>query len=69
MSKKITLLVVSLLLAASLCFAFGCHSIDYYYTVKFDSNGGTAIESVEVVRDRTVQQPADPTKVGYIFDG
>ena len=69
MSKRIALLVVSFILAASLCFAFGCHSIDYYYTVTFDSNGGTAIESVEVVRDRTVQQPADPTKVGYIFDG
>ncbi len=69
MSKKITLLIVSLFIAASLCFAFGCKSIDTFYTVSFDSNGGTAIESVEVINGRTVEQPADPTKEGYVFAG
>ncbi len=69
MSKKITLLIVSLFIAASLCFAFGCKNIDTFYTVSFDSNGGTAIESVEVINGRTVEQPTDPAKEGYVFAG
>ena len=69
MSKKITLLIVSLFIAASFCFAFGCKNIDTFYTVSFDSNGGTAIESVEVINGRTVEQPADPAKEGYVFAG
>ena len=40
-----------------------------YYTVKFDSTGGSAIESVEVISGGTLKAPEDPVRDGYIFDG
>lgn len=39
------------------------------YTVKFDSKGGSKVASKTVEKDKTVKQPADPTKEGYIFKG
>lgn len=40
-----------------------------YYTVTFDTDGGTAIED-QLVRDgQTAEEPAAPTKSGYTFDG
>ena len=38
-------------------------------TVDFESNGGTKIESTEIVCGRTVKQPSDPTKDGFVFTG
>lgn len=41
------------------------------YSVKFDSDGGTAIDSIDVSNDgqTKVEEPVSPTKKGYIFDG
>ena len=39
------------------------------YTVKFDSNGGSAVESVTVKENETVTKPKDPTREGYEFAG
>ena len=39
------------------------------YTVTFESNGGSAVDSVRVMNGRTVQKPADPTRAGYAFLG
>ena len=39
------------------------------YTVSFDSNGGSAVTSVQVNDGDTVAVPADPTKSGYNFVG
>ena len=39
------------------------------YTVDFDTDGGTAVESVGVSHGATVTKPDDPTKDGYIFEG
>lgn len=40
------------------------------YTVTFDSNGGTAVESItNVERNSTISEPAAPTKDGYEFAG
>lgn len=39
------------------------------YTITFDSNDGSTVESQTVQKDLTVDKPADPTKEGYIFDG
>ncbi|MCI5791236.1 MAG: InlB B-repeat-containing protein [Clostridiales bacterium] len=39
------------------------------YTVSFDSNGGSAVASVQVNDGDTVAVPADPTKSGYNFVG
>jgi uncharacterized repeat protein (TIGR02543 family) len=40
-------------------------------TVTFDSNGGSAVASVRIIKDTTMddQYPSIPTKAGYNFDG
>lgn len=38
-------------------------------TVSFESNGGSKIETTEIVCGRTVKRPTDPTKEGFEFDG
>lgn len=39
------------------------------YTVTFNSNGGTAVESQPVDHGSKATKPANPTKTGYIFAG
>ena len=39
------------------------------YTVSFDSQGGSAVASVEVRHGQKVAKPADPTRSGYAFGG
>lgn len=39
------------------------------YTVKFDSVGGTAVESVTVLPGEKISEPTTPTKDGYVFMG
>ena len=39
------------------------------FTVTFDSNGGSAVESQKVAKGEKIRKPEDPTKVGYTFDG
>ena len=55
-----------LLLFATLAVLMGCNQ---RYTVTFDSNGGTAIDSVTVNKGDLVSEPTYPTKEGYTFDG
>ena len=38
------------------------------WTVTFNTNGGSDIESVSVAKDKTFTQPDDPTKEGYAFE-
>ena len=40
-----------------------------YYSVSFDSNGGSSVSSQTVVSGRRVTRPADPVKDGYKFAG
>lgn len=39
------------------------------YTVSFDSEGGSEISNIKVIKNNTVSIPVVPTKEGYIFDG
>lgn len=39
------------------------------YTVTFESNGGSTVESQSVEEGKTIIKPTDPTKEGYIFGG
>lgn len=39
------------------------------HTVAFDSQGGSAVESVSVAAGGKVEKPTDPTRGGYAFDG
>lgn len=38
-----------------------------YYTVSFDTDGGTAIADQSVRSGNKAEKPADPTKSGYVF--
>lgn len=40
-----------------------------YYTVTFNSNGGTAISSIVVEENTKITAPANPTKTNYTFGG
>ncbi len=39
------------------------------YTVDFDTNGGSAVSSVEIEKNGTIEKPSDPTREGYVFAG
>lgn len=39
------------------------------FTVDFDSNGGTIVESQTITNGEKATKPTNPTKEGYIFDG
>ena len=41
----------------------------HYYTVDFESNGGSEVPSQSVAYGDTAMEPADPTKAGSIFGG
>ncbi len=40
-----------------------------YYTVNFESNGGSEVASVQAEEGSAVEKPTDPTKAGYLFNG
>lgn len=40
-----------------------------YYTVTFDSRGGSEVPSQRIEKGKTAQKPADPAREGYTFDG
>ena len=40
-----------------------------YYTVTFDSDGGSSVEAQNVESGKTAEKPTDPTKAGYDFGG
>ena len=39
-----------------------------YYTITFDTNGGSPIDSIVVADNTTIEKPSDPTKEGYTFE-
>lgn len=39
------------------------------FTVKFDTNGGSQVESCKVMHGETVPVPEEPVKEGYAFKG
>lgn len=76
MKKAKWLILASLvvLLILSLCSCTGkSGSADtaaevIYYTVKFNTAGGSAVESVKVVKNGLAPIPQEPVKEGYIFE-
>lgn len=40
-----------------------------YWTVTFDTQGGSAVPSQSILNGNRAEEPADPTYEGYIFDG
>ncbi len=40
-----------------------------YYTISFNSNGGTPVSSITKTAGTTITKPTDPTKTNYVFGG
>ena len=40
-----------------------------YFSVTFDSQGGSAVRQIKVQEGALANRPADPTREGYVFDG
>lgn len=69
-SKYIAAIAVALAaVLGALCGLAGCSRKDgeVYYTVKFNSNGGSAVESQSVEAGKKVKRPVNPTLDGYSF--
>ena len=47
----------------------GAYEYTIFYTVTFESNGGTTVASIQAVHGATISKPADPTKTGNTFEG
>ena len=61
MKKRVLILVIALVAIFTLT------SCSKKFTVTFDSDGGSAVASVEVKKGKTVAQPTNPTKEGSEF--
>ena len=66
------------LVTVSLCLAFALSACgnpdkaggnDTYYTVTFDSQGGSAVESQRVLKGNPARAPESPTRDDFIFQG
>ena len=63
--KKTRLFAVIAAVAIALCCVLvACNK---QFTVTFETNGGSAVESVQVDKDGKVTKPTDPTKEGHDF--
>ena len=68
--KKLNVVLLSLLLAIGMIFT-SCGDKDptKQFTVTFETDGGSAIESQLVEDGDTATKPENPTKDGYEFEG
>ena len=66
------------LVTVSLCLAFTLSACgnpaqtggnDTYYTVTFDSQGGSAVESQRILKGNPARAPESPTRDDFIFQG
>ena len=65
---KITLSLLALVLFLVL-FAMFSSPKDKNYSVSFDTDGGTLIETIIVKKGEKIQLPEAPAKEGFIFKG
>ena len=65
MKKKFIALVSILALVLLMSCLVACTS----QTVTFETNGGTEIQSVKVDKGNCIDEPTQPTREGYTFDG
>lgn len=63
--KVLALVIVSCLFLT----ACSCQRKVENFTVSFNSDGGTTVETVTVEDGKTIQKPSNPTKEGYTFKG
>ena len=67
MNKKVIALIGAIIVILCIAIPFVI-SKNAKYEVKFNSNGGTIVETQSVKKGEVLQKPTDPTKEGYVFD-
>ena len=66
---KAVLLILIVLPFSIFLVACNNNKIDTYYTVTFNSNGGSKVSSQSVTGGFKITKPADPTRENYNFKG
>ena len=64
-TANIMVLVLALLLVAAMFFVVTHNG----FTVRFDTDGGSYVESQKVFHSELITLPEQPVREGYIFDG
>ena len=67
--KKIAIVLISILLLCLLCACNPNEPTHTTYTVTFDSQGGSAVESQTIIEGNPVKRPQTPTREGYFLNG
>ena len=67
--KKKNIIIMSLIVVISIILLLLLKGCEKKYTVTFDTNGGTKIDSVKVTKNTKVDIPTKVEKEGYIFGG
>ena len=71
MNKKQILIIIGSVIVAIILiiiFILIAYKKPITYSVTFDTNGGTSVDTQIVNKDDTVTKPDDPEKDGYVFD-
>ena len=76
MKKRVTVIIALLAcLVLAVCIFAACNdggsttNRGAFFTVTFDTQGGSAVDPVQVRRGGVLEQPEDPDRPGYIFAG
>ena len=76
MKKRVTVIIALLAcLVLAVCLFAACNdggsttNRGAFFTVTFDTQGGSAVDPVQVRRGGVLEQPEDPDRPGYIFAG
>ena len=76
MKKRVTVIIALLAcLVLAVCIFAACNdggsttNRGAFFTVTFDTQGGSAVDPVQVRRGGVLEQPEDPDRPGYIFTG
>ena len=67
--KKVAIIILSIFTLCLLCACNPAETTRATYTVTFDSQGGSAVESQTVLEGNPVKRPSTPTREGYFLNG
>lgn len=67
--RKFLIGLFGLILAVSLVGLAACNTAKTVFTVSFEPNNGTTMESIEVIKGRKIEGVEDPAKDGSVFMG
>lgn len=65
--KKRTIIIVIGIIAIVVCLVLYFVFANKKYTVTFNTDGGSVVETQKVKKGEKAKKPADPTKNGYVF--